>query len=97
MCTEIHRMTWQGIKIELRYKPRTHGDTIAHLEVQSINPDRAPLPITESGYRSHFHAIGTVENSDGTLVEQVTAWLNAKAKSKAWKTYVESSQQLSLF
>ncbi len=29
--------------------------TIAHLEIRSIKPERAPLPITETGYRSHFH------------------------------------------
>ncbi|MFK7875877.1 MAG: hypothetical protein AB8B71_08850 [Paracoccaceae bacterium] len=83
MSTETHRLTWQGIEIELTYKPEGHGGVIAHLEVRSINPERAPLPITETGYRSHFHPVGTVEVDEGTLVEQVTAWLDEEAKSKA--------------
>jgi len=90
-------MTWQGIEIELIYKPREYGGVIAHLEVQSIRPERAPLPITETGYKSHYHAVGTFEASEGTLVEQVAAWLDAEAKSNAWQRYVAESRQLSLF
>lgn len=97
MGIEIHRLTWQGVEIELTYKPEDYGGVIAHLEVRSVNPERAPLPITETGYRSHFHPVGTVEASEGTLVEQVTAWLDEEAKSKAWKKYIEDSRQLCLF
>lgn len=97
MDTQTHRLTWQGIEIELTYKPEDFGGVIAHLEVKSINPERAPLPITETGYRSHFHLVGTVETSEGTLVEQVTAWLDEEAKSKKWKKHEEDSRQLCLF
>lgn len=97
MSTEIHTFTWEGIEIELTYVPEAYGGAIAHLEVRTINPERAPLPITETGYRSHYHPVGTVEAGEGTLVEQVTAWLDEEAKSKAWKKYVEDSRQYSLF
>lgn len=97
MDAETHRLTWQGIEIELTYKPEDFGGAIAHLEIKSLDPERAPLPITGTGYRSHFHPVGTVEASEGTLVEQVAAWLDEEAKSKAWKKYVEDSRQLSLF
>ncbi|RYH12406.1 hypothetical protein [Tropicimonas sp. IMCC6043] len=97
MKAETHRFTWEGIEIELTYLPRAHGGTIAHLEVRSVNPERAPLPITETGYRSHFHAVGTVEASEGALVEQVTAWLDEAAKSLRWQAYLVESRQLCLF
>ncbi len=97
MSVETHRLTWQGIEIELTYEPEDYGGHIAHLEVRSIKPERAPLPITETGYKSHFHPVGTVEASYGTLIKQVTAWLDEEAKSKAWKKYVEDSRQLRLF
>lgn len=97
MSAETYRMTWQGIEIELTYKPKDFGGRIALLEVRSINPEHAPLPITSTGYRSHFHPVGTVETNDGTLIEQVTAWLDEKAKSNAWKKYVENSRQFCLF
>lgn len=97
MSAKIHSFTWQGIEIELIYKPKEYGGVIAHLEVRSVHPECAPLPITETGYKSHYHAVGTVEASEGTLVEQVSEWLDAEAKSKAWLRHVEESRQLSLF
>lgn len=97
MSSQTHRFTWEGIEIELTYVPEAYGGAIAHLEVRSINPERAPLPITETGYRSHYHPVGTVEAGDGTLVEQVTAWLDEDAKSLRWQTYLVESRQLCLF
>ncbi|MEL6464961.1 MAG: hypothetical protein AAFQ58_08330 [Pseudomonadota bacterium] len=97
MSTEIHTFTWDGIGIELTYMPRAYGGTIAYLEVRTINPEGAPLPITETGYRSCFHLVGAVEESEGTLIEQVTAWLNHEAKSKKWQKYLIESRQFSLF
>ena len=97
MSSQTHRFIWEGIEIELTYVPEAYGGAIAHLEMRSINPERAALPITETGYLSHYHPVGTVEENDGTLVEQVTWWLDEEAKSKAWKKYVEDSRQYSLF
>ncbi|MEO1146802.1 MAG: hypothetical protein AAFY26_14540 [Cyanobacteria bacterium J06638_22] len=97
MRTETHRFTWEGIEIELSYEPRAHGGAIAHLEVRSIEPARAPLPITETGYRSHFHPVGTVEATEGTLIEQVAAWLSEEAKSTRWQKHLVESRQFSLF
>ncbi|MCD1624339.1 hypothetical protein [Citromicrobium bathyomarinum] len=96
METQVHRFTWQGIEIEATYTP-LKWNVIAHLEIHSIDPDRAPLPITETGYRSHFHEPGTIEAHGGDVVAQMVAWLDEEAESKAWKSYVEASRQYSLF
>lgn len=96
MSAQTHRFTWNGIEIELIYQP-LKWNVIAHLEVWSINPERAPLPITETGYLSHFHQPGTVEENEGTLVEQITWWLDERAKEKRWTDYVERSRQGDLF
>lgn len=97
MSAQKHTMVWEGIEIELTYDAAAWGGVTAHLEVRSINPDCAPLPITETGYLSHYHPCGTVEENDGTLVDQVTAWLNAEAKSKRWQEHCENARQLTLF
>ncbi len=94
---QIHRFIWDGIEIELTYIPEACGGVIAHLAVRSINPDCAPLPITETGYLPHYHSCGTVEENDGTLIDQVTTWLDKEARSKKWQKYIEDSRQLSLF
>lgn len=93
---QIHRFTWQGIEIEAIYTP-LKWDTIAHLEVRAIKPERAPLPITETGYRSNFHQPGTIEGQGGDVVAQVTAWLDEEAAKPAWRHYVEASRQGELF
>ena len=96
MSIQTYRFTWSDIEIELIYEP-LKWKVIAHLEVRSINPERAPLPITKTGYLSHFHQPGTVEENDGTLVEQVSAWLDEEASSKHWKAHIERSGQGDLF
>jgi len=93
---QIHRFTWQGIEIETIYWPR-RWSTIAHLEIRSIEPPRAPLLITETGYRSHFHACGTVETNGGDVVAQVRAWLDEESARPDWRRYVEASRQRELF
>lgn len=96
METQTYRLTWQGIKIEAVYTP-LKWKVIAHLEIRSISPERAPLPITDTGYRSHFHPCGTVESRGGDVVAQVRAWLDEEATSPQWRTHVEASRQGRLF
>ncbi len=96
MEEQTHRFIWQGIEIEAIYTPLKWG-VIAHLEIRSVAPERAKLPITESGYKSHFHQPGTVEALGGDVVAQVIAWLDEEAAKPAWRKHIESIRQGSLF
>ena len=93
---QVHRFTWKGIQIEVIYSPVRWG-VIAHLEIRSIQPPRAPLPITETGYRSHFHPCGTVEANGGDVMAQVMAWLDEEAVKPEWLAYAAKSRQGELF
>ena len=62
---------------------------VEHVEL--MTEPRTPLPVTETGYRSHFMPYGTVE-SHGGAVAFVTAWLEHDAKRAGW-----SGAQLTLF
>ncbi len=93
---QTYRFMWRNIEIEAVYDPLKWGIT-AHLEIRSVKPERAPLPITESGYLSHFHQPGTVEARGGDVVAQVTAWLDEEAAKLEWRRYVEASRQGELF
>lgn len=42
MSYHIYRFMWQGIEIEARYAP-LKWNIIAHLEIEAIVPERAPL------------------------------------------------------
>ena len=93
---QTYRFQWQGIEIEATYCPIRWG-VIAHLEIESIRPARAPLPITETGYKSHYHTCGTVEANGGDVVAQIVAWLDEEAAKPEWRAHVAKSRQGELF
>lgn len=82
---ERFEIIWRGIVIEIRYRPPfAHfyaKHPIAYLEVKSIEPKSAPLPITETGYRSRVIE-GVQVDAAGGPVAYVRAWLDHEAKSK---------------
>lgn len=99
---EHHEIVWNGVRISISYEPRwldladDYGLDTAHLEIEAIAPERAPLPITETGYRSHFttaHAVAAM----GGPVALVRTWLNEEAASPAWQREVAAARQLTLF
>lgn len=93
----IEMLEWRGIVIQVRYKPDYTGrDVIAHLEIETEEPVHAPLPLTETGYRSYFHPRGTVEEAGGASAF-VLAWLEEAATSKRWAFIEAESRQLALF
>ncbi|SNZ20069.1 hypothetical protein [Cohaesibacter gelatinilyticus] len=94
---EAFQLTWHGIGLTVRHSPAWYqqqqdGFVTQHIEV--ISDDRVPLPITETGYRSHFmngqDALGEFE---GDPVAFVNWWLDEAAQSPDWL----ASRQLSLF
>jgi len=95
------RIIWQGIAIEIRYcrawlSEDINGYNIAHLEIETLEPKRSPLPMTETGYKSHFCQHADILEYGGAK-EYVTAWLESEAKSASWKSYIEESRQADLF
>lgn len=94
--TQTYRFMWQGVEIEAVYTPLQWG-VIAHLAIRSIAPEGAPLPITSTGYRSHFHQPGTIEAHGGDVVAQVIAWLDEEAAKPEWRAHIERSRQGDLF
>lgn len=85
---------WQGREIELTFLPR-RWTVIDHIEIRSL--DGEPLPITATGYRSHFFGPVEPAMTIGEVTEMVIRWLDAEAQSPDWLAYLEQSKQLSLF
>lgn len=95
----VTRKRWNGIEIEIRWNPdylvfddHTH---MAHLEVESVSPAKAPLPITETGYRSHFTPLAAL-NDYKDPSDFVEDWLTSEAGKAAWREAEAARQQLSL-
>ena len=100
---ETHTIVWNGIRIEIRYCPswsesyeRIYGYPLAHLELETIDPKRAPLPVTQTGYRSHFTRPDAIAEHGG-LVAFARAWLDEAAKDSKWLEREAARKQLSLF
>ena len=86
---ERFEMTWRGITIEILYRPPFARFYVEHpiglLQVKSIQPNKAPLPITRTGYVSRV-VEGVDIEAEGGPVAYVQAWLEFKvAKSAKWR------------
>jgi len=93
---ETYTFQWEGIEIEVIYWPLKWGAT-SHLEIRSLVPERARLPITETGYKSHFFAPESVDLEIKSIAEMVLEWLDSEVKSESWLRYIEDSRQGDLF
>jgi len=92
----VENITWQGIEIEVTHESEKWG-SIDHIVIRSVNPKNARIPVTETGYRSHFLPIGSLEEQGITAKELVLIWLEEESQTTKWKQYVEASRQGSLF
>lgn len=99
----VQRIDWRGITVEISYEPEwmgglaeAYGEPLAHLQVRSVSPERAALPVTETGYRSAFIA-GSVITLEGGPVAFVREWLDEAANDPAWKRAQDEARQLVLF
>lgn len=80
------RLIWRGIAIDVRSEANWLNTGLTHIEVETT--PRTPLPITETGYRSHF--INPADLAEyGGAEGFIRQWLEDAAKN--W------SGQLTLF
>ena len=82
---ETQKITWDGIEIEVRWSPdylNFDSETrLGHIAIETIVPKKHPLPITETGYRSHFIHPDEIAEYGGVL-NFVEDWIKAESKFK---------------
>lgn len=94
------QIDWQGIALSVSYEESYYGTdpehdyAMAHLQI--LADGRQPLPITETGYKSHFLHPSFVTHAGGP-VAYARAWLDAEAATEEWCRHTATKQQLSLF
>ena len=88
------QIDWRGVTIRIVFRKRRWNSDFDHLEITAIND--AEIPITETGYRSHFLPDGVVEEHGGPEA-YVIAWLDHEADKDEWKQKVDAARQLCLF
>lgn len=85
-----------SIRIRVSRTPDYLSAGTDHVEIESIKPRKAPLPITETGYRSHFLNPAEITR-EGGLQAFVMAWLNRAADGKHWRKRTLADAQDDLF
>lgn len=78
-----HRFQWRDIKLRVRHTPDYINPGWSVLEIHVVAPKGAPIPITDTGYRSQFLDEAELKAAGGP-VAYVRAWLDAEAKTKRW-------------
>jgi hypothetical protein len=89
---EIVEIQWQGIAVTIHVARNWLNTGFHHIEVQA---DQS-LPITNTGYRSHFMPPAELDQWD-TVEAFVTDWLDDAALAKQWVDYLVAKRQLRLF
>jgi hypothetical protein len=95
MTITTHTFEWNGIEIKLTHEHKIAG-IIEGLQVESIDPPRAKLPISDTGYMSRYIPESAFEEY-GSAVSYVRAWLDYEAVKPHWQDYKNTASQYSLF
>ena len=73
-----------------------YGYPMSHIEIRTIEPDLAPLPVSDTGYRSIFITLPEIENLGGVKA-MIKDYLDDAARNKLWKAQEEKARQYDLF
>lgn len=92
----VEKFTWRGIEMSATHSRDWLSVGWSHLEMRVINPRGVPVPITTTGYLSHFTEEDIVKAAGGPAAFFL-AWLEREAGSKAYRKALARWQQLDLF
>ncbi len=67
-----------------------------HLAIESVNPPKAPTPLTETGYLSHFIRADALEKAGGPKAF-VAEWLQRESFTPEWQKRDLKRRQGDLF
>ncbi len=97
------RGQWQHVVFRVRHTPDYIITGTDHLELIVIAPScraddktREPLPITKTGYLSHFTYDRAIPDAKAALTFFLE-WINREAKTKRWQKADNNRRQLDLF
>ena len=100
---DVFILHWRGYDIEVTFLQSftdgfedIQGYKMSHVEVRTIRPKRAPLPITDTGYRSIFMPLPEIIRLGGVKTMLIDA-LNEAADTQAWKDTEAKAKQYDFF
>jgi hypothetical protein len=94
--TSTVRLTWNDVVLSVRHQPDYISKGWDHIELRVVAPKGAILPITSTGYLSHF-VVAHELTAAGGPVAIFTAWLERESNTKKWRESKFKLRQLDLF
>jgi hypothetical protein len=94
---QVFTVQFEYLTLEIRYDPYPFCVDIEHYEIITIDPERSPHPMSETGYKSLFIHPKWTKDCGGAPQDFISFALEEAAKKPAWKDYLAGSRQLSLF
>ncbi len=94
--TTTAKLVWRDVTARVRHTPDYLSKGSSHIEITVVSPKGAPLPITSTGYLSHFLDAEALKRAGGP-VAFFLAWIEQEAKSKAWSKLDFNTRQGDLF
>lgn len=91
-----HPVTGESVRIRVTHARNYLVDGTDHVEIESIAPKRAALPITETGYVSHFIDAHQLMDAGGAKAF-AEGWLARECRSKDWRKKDHARRQGDLF
>lgn len=92
----VEKFTWQGIEMSATHSLNYISAGWSHIELRVVKPKGRPVPITDTGYLSHFIDEADLKAAGGP-VAFFRAWLDREAGSKVYRKALARWQQLDLF
>lgn len=92
----IHKLVWRHVTCRVRHTRDYINAGWSHIEIIVLVPKNVPLPITQTGYLSHFMDEEELAKAGGP-VAFFMAWLDREARSAAWAKAEFKWRQLGLF
>lgn len=89
------KLVWRDVACRVRTTPNYISKGWTHIELLVVTPKGAPLPITSTGYLSHFLDDADLKRAGGA-VAFFSAWIEREAATKAWAKAEFKWRQLEL-
>lgn len=96
VATTIRKLVWRDITCRVRHTPDYLSKGWSHIEIIVVSPKGAPIPITATGYRSHFLDEDLLAKAGGP-VRFFHDWIEREARTKTWAKAEFKWRQLELF
>jgi hypothetical protein len=91
-----HKLVWRDMTCRVKHTQNYLSPGWTHIEITVITPKGAPLPISGTGYRSHFLDEELLAAAGGP-VAFFQRWIEQEATTKAWAKAEFKWRQLELF